>query len=184
MVADARRFVVENFDLIDNYCLETYHSALVWVPLQSVIRKHYVTQKPGLPKVILGLRKAWGSCERTVICRRIIESVAFSSDGRHIVSGSGCGTVQIWNAATGLSEGNFEGHSGAMYSVAFSRDGSHIVSGSNDKTIRIWNVATGVLEGVFEGHSGSVRSVDFSNDRIRIVSGSDSVGKVGGKPHD
>ncbi|KAF7333241.1 WD40 repeat-like protein [Mycena sanguinolenta] len=103
-----------------------------------------------------------------------VNSVAFSPDGRHIVSGSDDKTIRIWNAATGEAVGTpLEGHTGSVRSVAFSPDGRQIVSGSGDKTIRIWNAATGEAVGTpLEGHTDWVNSVAFSPDGRHIVSGS------------
>ena len=75
-----------------------------------------------------------------------VTSVAFSSDGSRIVSGSDDKTVKIWNAATGEVENTLQGHSDYVTSVAFSSDGSRIVSGSADKTVKILNAATGEVE--------------------------------------
>ena len=69
-----------------------------------------------------------------------VRSVALSSDGDHIVSGSDDRTIRIWNITTGQTVlGPFQGHTGCIMSVAFSSDDKHIVSGSADKTIRIWD---------------------------------------------
>ena len=71
-------------------------------------------------------------------------SVAFSPDGRHIVSGSSDRTIQLWDAQTGGQVGNpLQGHTFSVWSVAFSPDGRHIVSGSGDGTIRLWDAQTG-----------------------------------------
>jgi WD40 repeat protein len=150
MVTDARRFIIENFELICDYCLETYHSAIVWLPAQSIIRKHFATQKSDLPKVVVGLRNTWGSCEKVINCESYVGSVAFSSDGGHVVSGLQDQTVRVWNAMTGALESVLEGHSDGVLSVAFSSDGRHVVSGSRDNSIRIWNVVTGELELILE----------------------------------
>jgi WD40 repeat protein len=87
-----------------------------------------------------------------------VNSVAFSPDGQHIVSGSDDKTIRVWNAMTGeTAAGPFTGHTDAVHSVAFSPDGQHIVSGSQDRTIRVWNAMTGeTVAGPFTGHTDSV----------------------------
>ena len=60
-----------------------------------------------------------------------VTSVAFSPDGKRIVSGSGDKTVRVWDAATGQPVGApLTGHTDSVTSVAFSPDGQRIVSGS------------------------------------------------------
>ena len=68
-----------------------------------------------------------------------VDSVVYSPDGSHIVSGSGDKTIRVWNAVTGQCvAGPFQGTTDYVSSVAYSPDGSHIVSSSWDKTIRVW----------------------------------------------
>ena len=69
-----------------------------------------------------------------------VNSVAFSPDGSHIVSGSSDETIRLWDAATGDGIGKpLEGHSSSVFSVSFSPNGSRIVSDSFDYTIRLWD---------------------------------------------
>ena len=61
-----------------------------------------------------------------------LETVAFSSDGRLIGSGSVDKTVCIYDAKTGIERCVIRGHSNSVNAVAFSLDRRPIVSGSGD----------------------------------------------------
>jgi len=65
-------------------------------------------------------------------------SVAFSPDGRRIVSGSLDNSVRVWDSLTGEVQNILEGHTNSVWSVAFSPDGRRIVSGSLDNSVRVW----------------------------------------------
>jgi WD40 repeat protein len=102
----------------------------------------------------------------------LVYSVAFSHDGRRVVSGSRDDTLRIWDASTGKSLLVLKGHTSWVYSVAFSHDGRRVVSGSRDGTLRVWDASTGESLLVLTGHTDLIRSVAFSHDSSRIVSGS------------
>ena len=59
-----------------------------------------------------------------------VTSVAFSPDGKRIVSGSEDKTVKVWDADKGQEILTLKGHTGTVTSVAFSPDGKRIVTGS------------------------------------------------------
>ena len=92
-----------------------------------------------------------------------VNSIAFSSAGQYIASGSQDKTIRVWDAHTGsLVSGLFEGHAGWVRSIAFSFDGKYIASGSDDKTMRVWDAPTGnLVSGPFEGHTDWVKYVAF-----------------------
>lgn len=71
-----------------------------------------------------------------------ISSVAFSSDGRAIISGSWDGMVRRWILELDRSEPVLLGeHDGQVRAVAFSPDGKWLASGAWDQhnTVRLWN---------------------------------------------
>jgi WD40 repeat protein len=104
-----------------------------------------------------------------------VTSVAFSSDGTRIASGSKDKTVCVWNTENGrlTTERSFEGHTDTVMSTAFSPSGKAVVSGSLDETIYVWNAETGeAVKGPLKGHIGEISSVAFSPDGKQVISGS------------
>ena len=101
-----------------------------------------------------------------------VRSVALSSNGTRIVSGSNGNSVRVWDGSTGVELMELKGHTDSVKSVAFSRDGLLIVSGSDDESVRVWNVLMGAEMHVPTGHTDS-RS--YSRYAAEIVSFSESI---------
>ena len=101
-----------------------------------------------------------------------LNSVAFSPDGKLVLTGSDDGTARLWEAGSGKQVGVLEGHSDPVSSVAFSPDGKLVLTGSLDRTARLWETGSGKQVGKLEGHSSSVESVSFSLDSKLVLTGS------------
>ena len=71
----------------------------------------------------------------------LVYSVAFSPDGKRIVSGSYDNTVKVWDAESGSELITLKGHKSGVRSVVFSFNGKRIISGSLDGTIRLWDIS-------------------------------------------
>ena len=102
----------------------------------------------------------------------MVTSVAFSPDGKKVLTGSGDGTAKFWDVASGQAEKTFVGHTSYVYAVAFSHDGKKVLTGSFDKTAKLWDVASGQVEKTFLGHMDDVTSIAFSLDGKKVLTGS------------
>ncbi|GJJ74247.1 hypothetical protein EMPS_06605 [Entomortierella parvispora] len=103
----------------------------------------------------------------------VVSSLAYSPNGRRIVSGGDDKMVRLWDVHTGAVISLLSGHTEGVTSVAFSPNGDQIASASNDRTVRVWDTQTGSLVSTFTGHTDNVTSVAFSPSRKHIVSGSE-----------
>jgi len=105
-----------------------------------------------------------------------VKSLAFSSDGISLVSGSCDKTIRLWDMQTGGVAKTFFGHTDSVLSVSISVDHTTIASGSDDKTIRLWDVQTRRCHCIIELQE-PVGCVSFSpTDTQHFISA--SVGRV------
>ena len=101
-----------------------------------------------------------------------VYSVAFSPDGRHLVSGSLDKTIKMWelnnggfyNRAgvqpkSGKCIKTFEGHKDFVLSVALTPHGDWVLSGSKDRGVQFWDPHTGVAQLMLQGHKNSGKSI-------------------------
>jgi WD40 repeat protein len=102
-----------------------------------------------------------------------VTSVAYSPDGKSIVSGSTDHKARVWDVTTSRMVFKLQGHTNSIRSVAFSPSGKYIASSSDDMTIRVWDANTGNPVGApLKGHTAGVWTVKFSPDDKKLVSGS------------
>ncbi|KAG4443086.1 hypothetical protein IFR05_001412 [Cadophora sp. M221] len=129
-IHDARRFTISNRLIIKQAPLQVYCSALVFAPEKSIVRE---TVKGYIPSWIQRKPRVetyWNAMLQTLEGHTgWVASVAFSPDGKQIMSRSNDTTVRHWDAATRQQLlPALEGYTGSVASVAFSPDGKQIVA--------------------------------------------------------
>lgn len=113
----------------------------------------------------------------------LVESLAYSPDGKVVVSGS-FQEVKFWDAATGKLIRKIEGFADRVVTLSFSPDSKKLATGGGPPTldgeIKIFNVADGKeILNIKEGHSDQVFGVSFSPDgKVLATCGADKFVKT------
>ncbi|KIO00881.1 hypothetical protein M404DRAFT_80384, partial [Pisolithus tinctorius Marx 270] len=129
--------LVQNFgSVILHSTPHIYISALPFMPPDALLSAMLLPTFSGLAGVAVGGLKGWPVGQQLLHGHTLgVQSVAFSPDGRRIVSGSRDKTVRVWDVKGGVQIGiPLEGHASGVISVAFSPNGKRIISGSLDNT--------------------------------------------------
>jgi WD40 repeat protein len=109
---------------------------------------------------------------RLAVARGTVASVAFSTDGRELVT-AGDKAVRIWKVADGSPAGTLDARSPVEDAVP-SRDGTQVAAGSDDGRVRIWSRRTGRLLHVVAPHRGLIYAVAYSRDGRFLAAGTSS----------
>jgi WD40 repeat protein len=129
-------------------------AAIVWLPLGAGER----TAKPDI--VFKGHTDA-------------VYAVAFSPDGKFLITASFDHTLKLWETATGKevkTYGGATGHTKQVISVAFNQDGSMIASGSTDNTLKVWDVPVNAPIRSLKSID-AVQAVALSPDGLKLAIG-------------
>ncbi len=114
----------------------------------------------------------------------MIRDIAFTPDGRQIVSASDDKVIRVWDVATGKTLRTIRGeaapgHAGKVYAMALSPDGKWLAAGGvmdhverEIGAIRLYDFASGRLVALLKGHGNVVFGLAFSPDGRHLISGS------------
>jgi WD40 repeat protein len=107
----------------------------------------------------------------------IVSGIAFSPDGKLLISGSADGSAIIWDVEKRALRHKLRGDAAGSYVVVFTPDGARAVSGSEGTTLKLWSVKDGREIATLSGHKDMVRSLAVSPTDGFIASG-DAGGKI------
>jgi WD40 repeat protein len=116
----------------------------------------------------------WDSVTRKIVSRfdnvASVWGLAFSPDGRWLVSSHSDGSIQVWDLNERRRTVGFDGHGNQVLAVASSPDGKRIASAGKDGAVILWNVETQQKETVLFGHATRVVNLAFSSDSTWLAS--------------
>lgn len=145
LLNDTERMLHQFYTPISTSALHVYHSALVFLP-DCQLGTRMQSQGGSLIRLVTPRLSSWGAIIRSIDSHtRSISSIAVSTNGLRIISGSADRKVCVWDINTGEMVHKLTGHAAGVKSVAFSPSNTRIVSGSWDGSVLVWDINTGEM---------------------------------------
>ncbi|QPC78007.1 hypothetical protein HYE68_008759 [Fusarium pseudograminearum] len=171
LVEDARRVVISFGNAIEADPLQIYTSALLFSPVNSVVRKRFLTQGPSWLTRGPVTEEEWGSCVKVLEGHSsTVTALAFSSDDLLIASGFGDGIIKVWNSTTGLCLEEHRTECDLLDSIVFREGQGFLVllcwddSHPNITSFRVWGQAKEIMITMPSRDIDSVESSTLSPD--------------------
>lgn len=98
-----------------------------------------------------------------------VNSIAWSPDGKWLVSASRDQTSKVFAAETGELTLTFSGHPKNVTDAVFAADSQHVISGGDDQRLRIWNIKNGKQRKEIADLKANVAALRRLNEQQLIV---------------
>lgn len=157
------RFVIYNRSAIEQAPLQTYYSALLFVPTRSIIRKQFEDHIPRWVRRLPKVESNWNALLQTLEGHKsFVTAVAFSLDSKTLASVSTDGMVKLWDSHSGAVLQTFKSRSRVALAIAFSLDGKTLVLASRKGTIKLLDTCSGAVLQALKVHPSDAQAMAFS----------------------
>ncbi|KXJ87265.1 hypothetical protein Micbo1qcDRAFT_216290 [Microdochium bolleyi] len=164
--------VLQRFEKgIQQYPLQVYASTLLFSPRSSLVRQAHTHVEPTWVRCLMNLEEIWSPSILSIEVFKFPGDLAYSPDGRYILSGSRDDAIELRNAASGVRELQLNGSKGV-----FTPDGQSVIK-AHEELVEIWDASEIRLKSVFHGHESPISALIFSVDG-RYLATSDRAGVI------
>lgn len=141
-----------------------------WVYVAAMSPDNQVLAVGTHPSITLWNAKDGSALRKLSGHKNRVTALAFSKDGKFLLSASADSTVKIWDLSKGEEIDTRAGHHDKVTSLALSPDEQFVVSGSEDNTVRLWK--QNGEEQILKEHSSAISSVRYLPDGKHLLSSS------------
>lgn len=117
----------------------------------------------------LPIRMAHFSVNKT---RSQISTLAFTLDGRRLLSGNALGEFTLWNGQTFSFDTIMQAHDSQILKIKFSSNPDYFLSSDNNGNIKYWSNCLNNVK-IIPGEGDAIRDLDFNYNNSKFVSASD-----------
>ncbi|KAL9488344.1 hypothetical protein ACSS6W_000621 [Trichoderma asperelloides] len=165
---DGYRFILYSLRAIEMAPLQIYSSALIFSPIQSLVRQIFHNDLPSWIHNRPIMNNTWSPCLQTLEGHSSEINCVVPLRDSKLATAADDDTIKIWDIATGTCLQTLKGD--CSLSLLFLKN-EKLASGSRDAKVRILDLNTGVYVQTLEGHSRSVTSLTALTDD-KLASGS------------
>jgi len=117
----------------------------------------------GIGRIVNAPLQIWRAHARAIVAG------AITADGKTLVSGSGDGTIKIWDVAANRERESLPAFAPNLQALAVSPDGKTFATATSGRVADIWDMETFKLNAELAGHHGQVTALAYSPDGATLA---------------